>query len=127
MNSVPVWKTSEYLRVKLSNSCSMNSCSSGFTSMSFMLNWIVNFFSVGSCCDMGSRKSSFVIMPVSFPFSMMGRQLILWLCIVFSACLSVVSGVTLMSGVVIMPFAGTFSIGFFSPMMSPVVCFRRGW
>jgi len=126
VNSVPLRKTSEYLRVKLSNSAIMNSCSSGFTSMSFMPNWTVNFLSFTSSWDMGSRKSSFVTMPVSFSFSTTGKQLILWSCIVFSASLSVVPGLTVMSGVVIMPLVGRLSIDFFSPTISPTVCLFRG-
>lgn len=71
---VPALKASWYLRVKDSNSFIMKACWSFVMRVSFTLNWMVRLVGVVSIWDMGSRKSSFVIIPTSLSFRVAARQ-----------------------------------------------------
>lgn len=72
--SVPIRKASWYLRLKESNSSIMKPCCSRLIAVSFMLNWMVSFGCTVSICEIGSRKSSFVIIPTSLSLEVTARH-----------------------------------------------------
>ena len=105
----------------------MKACWSGFMAIPLTPNWMVSFCFGVSIWNMGSRKSSLVTMPASFSFERITRQEMFWVCIFWAASFRVVSGVTVITGWVIMPLAGMLRTGTFSPTISPRVWRCFGW
>lgn len=105
----------------------MKPCWSGFISTPLTPNWMPSFLSGASVCDIGSRKSSFVIMPTSLSSLVTSRHDMSCLCIFCSASLSVVSGLATITGLVIMPLAEIVRSGVFCPSRLPMDCRSWGW